>query len=282
MASGSEGEFGGLGFPMGSAGQTRGGFNLNQFEAMVKLRQEQQLKEAYTGNYGGDGTKPATRGEMATELGRLRGSTQDSADKKDQLMSQIRILQGRLEKPGSWEGRLREELMRTEPLEHDCRNLRDELDDQHKKRMESFEIQMKPIIIRDGPSKKANYKIQAAKVQYDIYSLLQRLRVNKMRSEHEEKMRENVEQEVRYLRDTISNHKIHISTITKGVPMSKIEVREEKRSSTRSPDREMGDKRSISLPSSSSPHKERSLSPPLKHSAHISNHKQSIASEIFG
>ena len=87
----------------------------------------------------------------------------------------------------------------------------------------------------------ANYKIQAAKVQYDIYSLLQRLRVNKMRSEHEEKvkiktkeskksyiphqMRENVEQEVRYLRDTISNHKIHISTITKGVPMSKIEVR---------------------------------------------------------
>jgi len=267
----------------------------------VKLRQEQQLKvrnfvppqadqpevyimdqEAYTGNYGGDGTKPATRGEMATELGRLRGATQDSADKKDQLMSQIRILQGRLEKPGSWEGRLREELMRTEPLEHDCRNLRDELDDQHKKRMESFEIQMKPIIIRDGPSKKANYKIQAAKVQYDIYSLLQRLRVNKMRSEHEEKMRENVEQEVRYLRDTISNHKIHISTITKGVPMSKIEVREEKRSSTRSPDREMGDKRSISLPSSSSPHKERSLSPPLKHSAHISNHKQSIASEIFG
>ena len=64
---------------------------------------------------------------MATELGRLRGATQDSADKKDQvtdeqsggersnfnhvlvlklrlilpifqLMSQIRILQGRLEK----------------------------------------------------------------------------------------------------------------------------------------------------------------------------------------
>ena len=36
----------------------------------------------------------------------------------------------------------------------DCRDLRTALDDQHKKRMEAFEIQFKPIIIRDGPSKK--------------------------------------------------------------------------------------------------------------------------------
>ena len=35
----------------------------------------------------------------------------------------------------------------------------------------------------------ANFKIQAAKIQYDVYSLLQRLRVNKMRSEHEEKVK---------------------------------------------------------------------------------------------
>ena len=36
----------------------------------------------------------------------------------------------------------------------DCYALRNELDEQHKIRMESFEIKMKPIIIRDGPSKK--------------------------------------------------------------------------------------------------------------------------------
>ena len=36
----------------------------------------------------------------------------------------------------------------------ECTDLREELDAQHKKRMESFEIQLKPIIIRDGPSKK--------------------------------------------------------------------------------------------------------------------------------
>ena len=35
-----------------------------------------------------------------------------------------------------------------------CTGLRNELDDQHKIRMESFEIKMKPIIIRDGPSRK--------------------------------------------------------------------------------------------------------------------------------
>ena len=44
------------------------------------------------------------------------------------------------------------------------------------------------LMRRPNPSQ-ANYKIQAAKVQYDIYSLLQRLRVNKMRSEHEEKVK---------------------------------------------------------------------------------------------
>ena len=35
-----------------------------------------------------------------------------------------------------------------------CSALREELDEQHKKRLESFEMKMKPIIIRDGPSQK--------------------------------------------------------------------------------------------------------------------------------
>ena len=40
----------------------------------------------------------------------------------------------------------------------DCNSLRNELDEQHKIRMESFEIKMKPIIIRDGPSKKVSFE----------------------------------------------------------------------------------------------------------------------------
>ena len=63
---------------------------------------------------------------------------------------------------------------------------------------------MKPIIIRDGPSKKvmiiaqefdlfefnpqANWKIQAAKLAYEIYSLTQRLRYTSFRAENEEKV----------------------------------------------------------------------------------------------
>ena len=46
--------------------------------------------------------------------------------------------------------------------------------------------------------------------------------------------RESVESEVRGLRDHISDLKIQISTITKGIPMSKIELREEKKPPTSS------------------------------------------------
>ena len=62
------------------------------------------------------------------------------------------------------------------------------------------------------------------------------------------KRRDQVEREVRILREKISVLKIQVSTITKGVPMSKIEVREEKRSMrSSSPDDKF---RSISLPTS--------------------------------
>jgi hypothetical protein len=42
--------------------------------------------------------------------------------------------------------------------------------------------------------------------------------------------RERVEVEVRRLREKISDLKIQISTITKGIPMSKIELRDDKKS----------------------------------------------------
>ena len=62
------------------------------------------------------------------------------------------------------------------------------------------------------------------------------------------KRRDQVEREVRILREKISVLKIQVSTVTKGVPMSKIEVREEKRSMrSSSPDDKF---RSISLPTS--------------------------------
>ena len=112
--------------------------------------------------------------------------------------------------------------------------------------------------------------------------------------------REQVEREVRILREKISVLKIQISTITKGVPMSKIEVREDKRGLMRSssPDEKF---RSISLPTSgttlrsswmkftpvsmfiiSGKSPERSYSPTMRHTAHgILKSQQSLASEIL-
>jgi hypothetical protein len=63
---------------------------------------------------------------------------------------------------------LGEEQEKTGPLEHVCAALREDLDTQHKKRMEALEIKMKPIIIKDGPSKKV--KIFFESWMYQRYS----------------------------------------------------------------------------------------------------------------
>ena len=66
--------------------------------------------------------------------------------------------------------------------------MRNDIDEQHKVRMEAFEFKIQPIDINGEPSKKNNYKIQGAKLQYDIYALLLRLRDTTFRAEHEEKV----------------------------------------------------------------------------------------------
>ena len=57
---------------------------------------------------------------------------------------------------GLWEEKLKEEQVKTGPLEEVCAALREALDAEHKKRMDVFETKMKPIIIKDGPSKKVS------------------------------------------------------------------------------------------------------------------------------
>ena len=65
---------------------------------------------------------------------------------------------------------MKEEQTKTAPLEEVCAALREDLDIQHKKRMESFETKMKPIIIKEGPSKKVitNHHIYRIWVIYNI------------------------------------------------------------------------------------------------------------------
>ena len=87
--------------------------------------------------------------------------------------------------------------------------------------MEAFKAKMDPIIIREAPSKSANYKMQAKYLQYEIYPLTQRLRLTQMRADGEEMKRRGVEKEVWQLRDKISDYNAKIGTLTKGLPISK-------------------------------------------------------------
>jgi hypothetical protein len=60
-----------------------------------------------------------------------------------------------------WRQKLAEEQGKTAPLEQECAALREDLDAQHKKRIEALEIKMKPIIVKDGPSKKVAFQSSA-------------------------------------------------------------------------------------------------------------------------
>ena len=64
---------------------------------------------------------------------------------------------------------MKEEQTKTAPLEEVCAALREDLDAQHKKRMESFETKMKPIIIKEGPSKKV---IILKFIAIDVFNLI--------------------------------------------------------------------------------------------------------------
>ena len=70
-----------------------------------------------------------------------------------------------LQLAGLWEEKLKEEQVKTGPLEEVCAALREALDAEHKKRMDVFETKMKPIIIKDGPSKKVS-------IIFGVYTLL--------------------------------------------------------------------------------------------------------------
>ena len=76
-----------------------------------------------------------------------------------------------LQLAGLWEEKLKEEQTKTGPLEEVCAALREALDAEHKKRMEAFENKMKPIIIKDGPSKKVQLHFRFVFVSLVLISL---------------------------------------------------------------------------------------------------------------
>ena len=89
-----------------------------------------------------------------------------------------------------------EELEKTEPLEQVCSALREELDSQNQKRMEALNKKFIPLVVTDEPSRKANYKINAMKILYELHTLKQRRAFINLRAEIEEDRRKKVENEV--------------------------------------------------------------------------------------
>ena len=81
------------------------------------------------------------------------------------LLSQLSF---ELQLAGLWEEKLKEEQVKTGPLEEVCAALREALDAETKKRMEAFENKMKPIIIKDGPSRKVSTTPSFFLVYFDL------------------------------------------------------------------------------------------------------------------
>ena len=77
-----------------------------------------------------------------------------------------------------------------------CSALREELESQNQARMEALNKKFIPLVVTDEPSRKANYKISAMRVLYELHSLKQRRAFMNLRAEIEESNRVKVENEV--------------------------------------------------------------------------------------
>ena len=193
-------------------------------EVLKKRRLSQQLEQ-----------KEITRINKLIE--RLRRKLESLETRKEiarnkyiQLDEKLGILQAREKKYyirlESWTVQM-EEQYRIESdngseLENACKVLRKQLTSVQRERMATLKEKIDPIIIRDGPSQKTNFKIQAKYLQYEIYPLSQRFKLMSMRVEHEESRRRTVEKEVSQLREKISDLNIKIRSATKSVPVSKL------------------------------------------------------------
>ena len=80
-----------------------------------------------------------------------------------------------------------------------CSALREELESQNQQRMDALNKKFIPLVVTDEPSRKANYKISAMRILYELHSLKQRRAFMNLRAEIEEGNRVKVENEVSVL-----------------------------------------------------------------------------------
>lgn len=85
-----------------------------------------------------------------------------------------------------------------------CSALREELESQNQQRMDALNKKFIPLVVTDEPSRKANYKISAMRVLYELHSLKQRRAFMILRAEIEEGNRVKVENEVELFQESHS------------------------------------------------------------------------------
>ncbi|CAG7816472.1 unnamed protein product [Allacma fusca] len=110
-----------------------------------------------------------------------------------------------------WHKKYIEESALTRPLEASCSSLRAELNTVHRRLLAHLEGRDLPLRLRDGPSKKANYKIMAARLQHEIKELQQKVKAAKLKLESEIKLKEQADREVREIRNDLAHKKVVMS-----------------------------------------------------------------------
>ncbi len=118
------------------------------------------------------------------------------------------------------------EAQRGRAIVNSIKNMRMELGEIQKERMEILLSKMEPLIIKGGPSQKTTYKLHARRLHFEIFGLTQRIRIIHLRVESEAIRRRAIEFEVKQLRHRVYDQHAKIATMTKGLPASKIALME--------------------------------------------------------
>lgn len=167
--------------------------------------------------------------KLRRRLTNIRRQRQNAEKRKQLLDTRLEKVKERKEayrlRQEAWRAEIElkyeEELALTGPLEAECARLRDILGVNQGLRFNAFRTRLDPIIIRDEPSTKANFKMQAKYLQYEVVPLAQRLRITRLRLDGETLKRKRVEEEVKQLRERITEQNSRIAALTKGVPISR-------------------------------------------------------------
>ncbi|XP_054279524.1 uncharacterized protein LOC128997812 isoform X2 [Macrosteles quadrilineatus] len=160
---------------------------------------------------------------LLVEINEVLQQRQEVVQRHNLLLKNISDLQNQIE--SLWDAKVSEAKQQGAKLEADVSALRLQITALQKASGGSQPVKLSDLSPQDGPksagkelpSRKANYKITATRLQSDIKSLRHRINGTKLRLLNEIKNKQQAEAEVRQLRSNISSSK-HNSKATTPLP----------------------------------------------------------------